>query len=392
MKPIFITYFPNYTDIHLLKDPGQIPFRFQKTLGYESHIICNSSDTDVEKSKQYVNILTLPKGRIKRYLKLICFFIKNRKRIKLLNIFQIGFHNIFVASLCKLLVPDVFIYLKMDNCIYTGPYPWEKIFDKSVIPNKVFPYKKENYIQKFKNIILKNYLIDKIDLFSIEDNDSKKYYEKTYPFFIRKIVTAYNGHVADLFYDKTSLGKENIILTVGRLGTYQKATDILLEAFAKIASNYDYSLHLAGKVDKNFQPYIEDFFKKHGELRNKTNFHGHVDKKQLFELYKRSKIFCLPSRFEGFAIVFPEAMYFKNAIITTKYVSPREIIEDKMGIIIEKDNVEELAEAITFLIENPDKIKEYGENAHNFAKQYLNWDFIVSHLHNEMIKRGLKVV
>lgn len=392
MKPIFLTYFPNYTDIHLFKDPGQIPFRFRKTLYYESYIICNSMEQQVGKTKQYVNILILPKGRIKRYIKLICFFIKNRKKIKIFNIFQIDFHNVFIALLCKALVPDVFIYLKMDNCVYTGPYPWEKIFDKIVIPNKVFPYIKENYIQKIKNLILKNYLIDKVDLFSIEDNDSKKYYEKNYHFFRKKIVTVYNGHVADLFDSKAVIDKENIILNIGNLGTYSKATDILLKAFTKIAGKYNYSLHFSGKVDKNFQPYIDEYFKKNPSLKNKIEFHGYLNKEELFSLYNRSKIFCLPSRFEGFANVFSEAMYFKNAIITTKYVSPREIIKDKMGIIIEKDNVEELVEALSFLIENPNKIREYGENAHNFAKQYLNWDFIVSELHNEMIKRGLKVV
>jgi len=389
---IYLTYFPNYKDIHLFKDPGQIPFRFQRVLEYESFIICNSGNNKVDETKKYLNVLTLPKNRIKRYFKLIFFFIKNKNRIKIFNTFHIGFHNVFIAALCKAIVPNVFVYLKMDNCIYTGPYPWEKIFDNTVSPNKVFPCKKVSYIQKVKNYILKNYLIDKVDLFSVEDNDSKYYYEKKYSVFRKKIVTVYNGHVADLFNSKKLISKENIILNVGNLGTYSKATDILLEAFAKIADKYDYSLHLAGNVDQSFQPYIEEYFTKYASLCNRIIFHGHLDKKKLFELYQRSKIFCLPSRFEGFAIVYPEAMYFKNAIITTKYVSPREMIKDKMGIIIEKDNVEDLADALSLLIENPDKIKEFGENAHYFAKQYLNWDFIVTQLHNEMIKRGLKVV
>lgn len=390
IKLLFVEYFLNYTDIHLFKDPGQIPFRFQKTLGYESYIICNSGHNEVEETKQYINLLTLPKSRIKRNFKLISFFIKNKDRIKIFNIFHIGFHNVFIAAICKAIVPNVFVYLKMDNCIYTGPYPWEQIFDNTVSPNKVYPYRKESYIQKIKNYILKYHLINKVDLFSVEDNDSKKYYEEKYPFFKNKIVTVLNGHVADLFFSKTAIDKENIILNIGRLGTYQKATDILLEAFAKIGCKHQYTLHLVGIVDKSFQPFIENYFNNYDSLKNKVIIHGHLDKEKLFDLYCRSKIFCLPSRFEGFAIVFPEAMYFNNAIVTTKYVSPREIIRDKMGLIIEKDNVEELENALSYLIENPDKIKEYGENAHSFAKQYLNWDFIVDQLHTEMIKRGLK--
>ena len=50
-----------------------------------------------------------------------------------------------------------------------------------------------------------------------------------------KLIKVYNGHTADLTehgivneYSK----KENIIFTAGRLGTHQKATDILLEGFS----------------------------------------------------------------------------------------------------------------------------------------------------------------
>jgi len=296
MKPIFLTYFPNYRDIHLFKDPGQIPFRFRKALGYESYIICNSGHNEVEDTKQYIHLLILPKSRIKRYFKLISFFIKNKKRIKIFNIFQIGFHNVFIATLCKAIVPHVFIYVKMDNCSYTGPYPWEKIFDKTVSPNKVFPFKKESYFQKVKNFILKNYLIYKVDLFSVEDNDSKDY-EKKYPFFRNKIVTVYNGHVADLNFInniKNYNEKENIILTVGRLGTYPKNTVNLMEGFSRTTKEHDWSLHLAGPVDNTLDEYIEAYFSRYPWLRKRIHFHGNLDKKELFSLYNRSKIFILP--------------------------------------------------------------------------------------------------
>ncbi|MGK9477944.1 glycosyltransferase family 4 protein [Melioribacter sp. OK-6-Me] len=394
MNKIFVTYFPNYSDIHLFKDPGQIPFRFRKTLGYDSYIITNESCEKLKETKEYLKIICLPKNKIVRYFKLILFFLKTRGRLQIFNIFHIGFHNIFVALLCKLFVHDVFIYLKMDNCNYTGPYPWEKIFDKKIIPAMVFEENKRvSFGQRIKNFLLKNYLIHIVDLFSVEDEESKIFYENKYPFFKNKIIIVYNGHVVDLFENKSrqhgAKKKDNIILNVGNLGTYSKATDLLLESFAKIRENHNWELHFAGTIDEKFKSYLEDYFIQYPELKSRIHFHGHIDKIKLFQLYQKARIFCLPSRYEGFANVFSEAMYFRNAIITTKYVSPRKIIENKAGIIIEKDDPKALANALKYLINNPHLIEKYGEYGHQFAKDKLNWDNIVKKLHQEMVERGL---
>lgn len=394
MKNLFLTYFSSYTDIHLFKDPGQVPYRFQKVLGYESYIITLQSSEYLKETKKYLNVFILPQNKISRYFKLIKFILKNRKRIKVFNIFHIAFHNIFVAWLCKLFIPNLFIYLKMDNCLYTGPYPWEKIFDQNIKHNRIFDDTNERMKTKLNNYILKKYLIKKVNLFSVEDKDSRNYYENKYPFFKDNIVTIYNGHVVDLFeskYLENNYYKENIVLNVGNIGTYSKATDILLESFAKISHKNKWDLHLAGDIDDSFKPYLQSYFKRFPELRGRIIFHGHLNKIKLFELYSKAKIFCLPSRFEGFAIVYPEAMFFKNAIITTRDVSPRKIIENKMGLIVEKDDVDQLARAMQYLIERPGLIEKYAENAHNFAKENLHWDIIIKNLFCEMEKRGFVI-
>ena len=62
---------------------------------------------------------------------------------------------------------------------------------------------------------------------------------------------------------QTELPRKNIILTVGNLGTYEKATDVLLEAFAMYAvrsKNTDWSLRLIGTVDESFRDCIVDYY------------------------------------------------------------------------------------------------------------------------------------
>jgi len=280
----------------------------------------------------------------------------------------------------------------MDNCHYSGTYPWEKIFDSTKQPMHIFKINASKN-EKQRNRLMKKHFINKVDLWSVEDEGSRKYYEKYYPFFKDKLITVYNGHTIDLYKKieiKSYSEKENIISTASNLGTYNKATDILLESFRLIVHQCNWNLHLAGTIAPEFEEYLYSYFKQNPELKDRVIFHGSLGRDELYDLYNRSKIFCMPSRFEGFAIVFSEAMYFKNVIITTPYVSPRDLIKDhKIGLLLEKDDPKVLADSILKLVNNEKLTKEFGENAHRFAKKELNWDNIISKLNKEITKKRI---
>jgi glycosyltransferase involved in cell wall biosynthesis len=111
-------------------------------------------------------------------------------------------------------------------------------------------------------------------------------------------------HIPNGFYGRIPpkpTVKENIILTVGRLGTEQKNTEALLEGFAAMSENFpDWSLRLVGSVESTFEPYIGQYFNKHPELRDRVVFTGSItDKKELTGEYSAAKIFALTSRYEG---------------------------------------------------------------------------------------------
>jgi L-malate glycosyltransferase len=391
MKKRYISLFPPYKDIHFYKDPGQVPFRFMK-LGYNVKIVCYKNEKYYYETIKYLHMQNIPNNRLTRKydLGMVTYLIINSLKIDILNIYHLNFQSLLFAFIYKLINPLGFVYLKMDNCHYSGTYPWEKIFDQTKKPDKIFKIynsKKE----RRHNKIIKKYFINKIDLWSVEDEGSRKYYEKNYQFLKNKFITVFNGHAIDLnkkYKLKSYSEKENIISTASNLGTYNKATDILMESFRRIVHKCNYDLHLAGTIEPQFEEYIYSYFKKNPELKNRVIFHGSLKKDELYDLYNRSKIFCLPSKFEGFAVVFPEAMYFKNAIITTPYVSPRDLIKDhRIGLIVEKDDPKALAKALIKLIRNNEMMKKYGKNAHRFAKQELNWDNIILKLNKEIERR-----
>ena len=66
------------------------------------------------------------------------------------------------------------------------------------------------------------------------------------------------------------------------------------------------------------------------------------------------------------------------------------LYKDNKGLIIEKENVDELTSALFFLVENPKEIEKFAENVYKYARNYLNWDVIIKDLLQEMIQRGLE--
>ena len=58
--------------------------------------------------------------------------------------------------------------------------------------------------------------------------------------------------------------KENLIITVGRLGTYQKNTEMFLRALAQVDLK-DWKVCLIGPIEKKFQSIIDNFFKQYPE-------------------------------------------------------------------------------------------------------------------------------
>ena len=84
---------------------------------------------------------------------------------------------------------------------------------------------------------------------------------------------------------KTLEEKENIILTVGRLGTEAKNTELLLETLKEIDLK-DWKVYLVGSIDKRFVNYKENFFKENPSLIDKIIFTGEIkDRKELYKYY-----------------------------------------------------------------------------------------------------------
>jgi glycosyltransferase involved in cell wall biosynthesis len=224
--------------------------------------------------------------------------------------------------------------------------------------------------------------------FSVETDQAKEYLLKVYPQLKNKLICIPNG-VDNLYLEKeiptkTFPEKENIIITVGRIGTEQKNTELLLEAL-KITDLKDWKVYILGPIEESFQKHIADFYKDCPQLVEKVIFTGNIiERKELFDWYNRAKIFCLSSRHEGFPIAYSEALYFGNYIISSPVSSAEHITSNgKYGRIV-KAEAAEFSKAIQESISDGFLNEKFYEEIRSFSKSNFTWLGIVKILADKL--------
>ena len=378
---VFCTVFPNYRDYHFYKDPGQIPYRFSLQ-GYDASVVCYGKPGDNPETERHLKVITIPDRFITRKFSagIAWYLVRHARRIDILNIFHYSWSSLLFAFIYKIFNRKGFSYLKLDDCIYArrnNSAPGE-------YRDAALRLGGTGAKSRIRRFIARRFFEGRIDLWSVEDEESHRLLEAENYFPKGKLITVYNGHTADLQGAPLFSGfikKEDIILTAGRLGTFQKATEVLLDAFRLIAGSSGYQLYLAGGVEPAFRPHVEQFFRDNPGLADRVIFHGSLGRRELFELYNRSRIFCLPSRFEGMAVVLPEAMHYGNAIVTTADGSLRPLIEAfRFGLIVESDDSRTLADALLKLTTERELTRQMAEEARKISSELLSWDRITEGL------------
>lgn len=124
---------------------------------------------------------------------------------------------------------------------------------------------------------------------------------------------------------------------------------------------------------------------KEKNLLNNVDVLGPLYGEDKFNIYRESKIFVFPTfyHFECFPLVLLEAMSFKMPLISTNEGAIEDLlINGYNGIIVQKNNPDELSSAMGILLNDPDKRNSMGEKSYN---HYIN-NFTEKHFIDNFIK------
>ena len=113
--------------------------------------------------------------------------------------------------------------------------------------------------------------------------------------------------------------------------------------------------------------------------RNHVRLLGHVPWQELADLYRRARVFVMPSYYETFGISVIEAMAFGLPVVAANVGGLPEVVEDGVtGILVPPKDSEALAEALVRLLRDPDLCARMGRAGRERVRSEFTVDRIVS--------------
>lgn len=356
----FHCIFPIGQNIHLIKDVGMIPYMLQKESYYESYISFYEKEENLPYLKNEVkglNYKSIKKIFKSDDLNIFLFLFSSFRRMDYVMMFHPSFKKIFICFLFKILSFNrLKFYFKLD-------------LDESIFESDVT---RKTFVNSIKKKLY-NYTA----LFTVETKRITDFLNNG-SYYNTKYLT--NGFISTKS-SKKPVEKENILLTVGRIGSYQKNTEILLEAITNI-NLLDWKVVIIGPIEENFIPIIDDFFLSNPSLKQNVYFLGSISNRaQLEEYYQKSKVFVLTSRYEGFPLVFTEAIKNGCFIISTDLVCAIDITNnEEYGKLFPVGNSQKLSSILQNIIDG----KTYSpskESIIKYAEENYNWSVLVRRLY-----------
>lgn len=370
-KKRYVTVFPECEQVHLKKDVGMLPYSLGTHCGYDFSLVCyeHPSFSEADIQKYHIHFVPRKRGDI---LDFSGYLWKHGKEIDILNLYHMSSRrNAVWIQIYKLVNSRGKVHLKLD-----ADYRMLDVVDMKPqgIPGRLKVHT----------------LCTMVDLYTAESTYMQKLLAEKWHLDIKIIPNGIFRECAMSPVDRSE--KQDVFLTVGRLGTEQKATEDLLSAFERIKNQTDWQLWLVGPVEDSFRDTIEAYFHANPELKNRVKFFGSIsDADQLTQIYRQAKVFVLPSKWESFAIVLLEALECGDYLILSDQIPSAADVgrNGKYASVVPVGDIDRLAQTMLDAAAQTASNEELAERT-RWMQEHFMWEKIVPQL-DEMIKNLYRV-
>lgn len=159
----------------------------------------------------------------------------------------------------------------------------------------------------------------------------------------------------------------------------RKGGDLLLEAFRQVRTEIpEARLRIIGPRSLQLdEPGAECL----GFLRKDEP----AELARLLDAYRSSDVFCLPTRYEPFGIVFLEAMFFGLPCVGTDAWAVPEMIDDGVtGFLFPPDDAAALADRLLRLLRDPELSRRMGRAGQARARAHFTWSAVIERMSGVM--------
>ncbi|MBE3092235.1 MAG: glycosyltransferase family 4 protein [Actinobacteria bacterium] len=301
--------------------------------------------------------------------------LDNLGKIDITNVF-LSFKNFF--SLIKLLFktkPDL-VYLSISQNIAFLRDGIFIIISKFFSKSKVIVHLHGSNFKDYYN--RSNFILKKFVDYTLARVDSAIVYSYLLKHIFDKWINNIEVVPIGTTFKPDISNRNNREITIGYLGNliqskgiedFVKAANIILKKHRNIKFKIGGSwLKQEEKIKNGLLHFIKE-----NKIINNIEFLGFIPNDDKEKFFLTTDIFVFPSWNEGQPLVILEAMAAGCPVISIKDVGaiPDTIIDGETGILVEKQNPEEIAKAIIYLIENPDIREKMGSMARKrFEENY----------------------
>lgn len=169
------------------------------------------------------------------------------------------------------------------------------------------------------------------------------------------------------------------IIHIGRF-SFEKNHELIIEACRRLREdkvNFHLTLIGIGPLQNSISNLVKQY-----NLKDHIDLEGWVDHKEIPKHLLKSDLFILPSLTEGMPISVLEAMSMSLPVILTNVGGMSELVQKNGGFLIEKNNLEQLYDAIMYYINNPAKLEIAGKINREFIINNFNWNIHSNKLFN----------
>jgi glycosyltransferase involved in cell wall biosynthesis len=152
------------------------------------------------------------------------------------------------------------------------------------------------------------------------------------------------------------------LLTVGRLKSVvqYKGVDTVIEALPRLVRELP-TVRYVVVGDGDDRPRLEQLAARLG-VADRVQFHGRLSEAELRRTFENCEVYVMPSRGEGFGVVYLEAMSLGKPVVGGAHGGAPEVVVDGVtGFLVEHGDVDLLADRLMLLLRDENLRRRMGE-------------------------------
>ncbi|MEW5739586.1 MAG: glycosyltransferase [Myxococcota bacterium] len=383
MKPLSVaTGFLRMQPMQLHKDVGQLPYHLARELGWSSELVYWMEEASelIEPAdfSQWVRRVpvSISPSRLRHTVLFLNYLRHNARRLDVLLVYHLTSESLFNIMLYKALNPRGVAVLKLDM-----DHRGLAAFEPAPVLSK-------------RGALMRLFAATPIDFLVIE---TESLYRELLPHLTRM------GHTLHLLpigidcsesvdLDAVLAAKQNIVLTAGRLGSYQKHTELLVDALEQLPGEVagDWQFWFVGTRTAEFDGRLAAFRRRRPDLAGRVQVRDFIaSREELAALYRRSRVYCLTSRWESFGIVLGEAAYFGCYLLSTDVGAASSLTSGgQHGSLVAVGDAAQLAQALRGILTGATPTEASARWAHEHVRRHLAWPTVARRF-GELVEQHL---